>query len=265
MSYLDAFVLGLLQGLTEFLPVSSSGHLVMGQELLDVRIPGVAFEVAVHIATLFSVLVVFRKRVWALASGALRLDKEAWRYIGLLAAGTVPAAVVGLSARNLLEGLFENPVVVGFALLVTGGFLWTSRGAVAREPQAKPTLLAAAVMGLAQAFAIIPGISRSGATVVAGLWMGVEAEEAAAFSFLMAVPAILGAAVLELPAPGGEPAGMGGLATGPLLAGSLVAAVAGVLAIWTFVVMLKRRSFHRFGPYCWGVGGLFLLYLFLRG
>jgi undecaprenyl-diphosphatase len=115
---------------------------------------------------------------------------------------------------------------------------------------------------LAQAFAIIPGISRSGATVVAGLWLGVEAEEAAAFSFLMAVPAILGAAVLELPelARGTE-----GLAVGPLVLGSVVAAVAGVLAIRTFVAMLKRKSFHRFGPYCWTVGGLFLLYLLWRG
>jgi undecaprenyl-diphosphatase len=269
---LDAFILGLLQGFTEFLPVSSSGHLVMGQALLNVRIPGVAFEVAVHVATLLSVLVVFRHRLWALVAGAVRLDGEAWRYIGLLGLGTVPAAVVGLGAKDLLESLFEDPVVVGFALLVTGSFLWTSRSAMARNPQAKPSLRAAVVMGLAQAFAIIPGISRSGATVVAGLWMGVEAEEAAAFSFLLAIPAILGAAVLELPgllggesAPGGNLSGVGGVPAGPLLLGGLVAALAGILAIWTFVIMLKRRSFHRFGPYCWGVGSLFLLYLFLRG
>ena len=117
-------------------------------------------------------------------------------------------------------------------------------------------------MGLAQAFAIIPGISRSGATVVVGLWLGVEAEEAATFSFLMAVPAILGAAILEAP---GLMAGGGDLGAGPLMLGSIAAAVAGVLAIRTFVAMLKRKSFHRFGPYCWGVGGLFLFYLLMRG
>lgn len=199
-------------------------------------------------------------------------EGEAWRYLGLLVLGTIPAVVVGLGAKDILESLFEVPEVVGFALLVTGAFLWTSRSAMARDPKANPSLRTAVVMGLAQAFAIIPGISRSGATVVAGLWMGVEAEEAAAFSFLMAIPVILGAAVLELPdlvgggtAPVGEPAGLGGLPVGPLLLGSAVAAVAGILAIWTFVVMLKRRSFYLFGPYCWGVGGLFLLYLFLRG
>lgn len=117
-------------------------------------------------------------------------------------------------------------------------------------------------MGLAQAFAIIPGISRSGATVVAGLWLGVEAEEAAAFSFLMAVPAILGAAALELPTlseTGIE------LPASVLLAGGIAAAVTGILAIWTFVAMLRRKSFHRFGPYCVAVGAAFLLFLAIWG
>ena len=262
MSLLDAFLLGLIQGITEFLPISSSGHLVMGQALLDIQIPGVSFEVAVHVATLLSVLLVFRKRVAGLVVGAVRRDPEAWRYLGLLALATLPAVVVGLGARAALEALFEVPLVSALGLLITGSFLWTSRGAMARNPKARPGLRAAILMGLAQAFAIIPGISRSGATVVVGLWLGVEAEEAAAFSFLMAIPAILGAATLELPelAAGGI-----GLGTGPLILGSIVAAVAGVLAIWTFLAMLKRKSFHRFGPYCWGAGSLFLFYLLLRG
>jgi undecaprenyl-diphosphatase len=262
MSLLDALILGLIQGITEFLPVSSSGHLVIGQALLDIRIPGVAFEVAVHVATLFSILLVFRKRVAGLIVGAVRLDPEAWRYLGLLVLATLPAVVVGLGAKEFLEALFDVPEVVGVALLVTGGFLWSSRKALARDPKGKPGVRAAILIGLAQAFAIIPGISRSGSTVVAGLWLGVEAEEAAAFSFLIAVPAILGAALLELP---DLFDGAGGLAAGPLILGSAAAAVAGVLAIWTFVAMLKRKSFHRFGPYCWGVGSLFLLYLLMRG
>jgi undecaprenyl-diphosphatase len=130
-------------------------------------------------------------------------------------------------------------------------------------------------MGIAQAFAIVPGISRSGATVVAGLWLGVEAEEAAAFSFLMAVPAILGAALLQFPlfpdngglprAEGGIGAGVEGLGAGPVVLGGLAAALVGVLAIWTFVAMLRRKSFHRFAGYCWGVGAFFLLFLLLEG
>jgi undecaprenyl-diphosphatase len=269
MSLLDALILGLIQGFTEFLPVSSSGHLVIGQALLGIRVPGVAFETAVHVATLLSVLLVFRKRVGALVVGAVRGEAGAWRYLGLLALATLPAVVVGLGARHTLEGLFEAPQVAGVALLITGGFLWTSRGAMARNPTAEPGVREAFLMGLAQAFAIIPGISRSGATVVAGLWLGVEAEEAATFSFLMAVPAIMGAAGLQLPElmGGGEGLGeaTGGLGVGPLVLGGLVAAAAGVLAIRTFVAMLKRRSFHRFAPYCWLVGSLFLIYLFSSG
>jgi len=267
MTIWDALILGLIQGATEFLPVSSSGHLVIGQALLGIEIPGVSFEVAVHVATLFSVLLVFRKRLFHLIAGVFRGDRDAWQYVGLLFVATLPAVAVGFGARAAVEELFDVPAVAGFGLLVTGSFLWTAKGAMARHAtqnsasnsMGQPGLKEALLMGLVQAFAMVPGISRSGATVVAGLWLGVEAEEAAAFSFLMAIPAILGAAVLQIPDLK-ETASVGGPA---LLAGSLVAAVAGVLAIWTFVELLKRRSFHRFGPYCWGIGGLFLLYLFL--
>ena len=147
------------------------------------------------------------------------------------------------------------------SLLITGTFLWSARGALAREPGSPPKFRAAALMGLAQAFAIIPGISRSGATVVTGLWAGVEAEEAAAFSFLMAIPVILGAAILQLLDLGGSESAL----NGPTLLGTMVAAIAGVLAIRTFLGMLQRKSFHRFGPYCLAAGGLFLLYLVVSG
>lgn len=257
MNLLEAFLLGLIQGITEFLPVSSSGHLVMGQALLGIRIPGVSFEVAVHVATLLSVLVVFRKRISDLVAGVVRGDRGAWRYTGLLVVASLPATVVGLGFKDLLESLFESPVVAGVSLLVTGVFLWSSKGALSREPREAPALGAAAVMGLAQAFAIIPGISRSGATVVAGLWMGVDAEEAAAFSFLMAIPAILGAAVLQVSDLDRT------LSSAPMLLGSLVAAAAGILAIRTFLAMLENKSFHRFGIYCWVAGGAFLLFLLL--
>ena len=262
MSFLEAAILGLIQGMTEFLPISSSGHLVIGQALLGIRVPGVGFEVAVHLATLLSVLLVYRKRIGSLALGAFKLDPGAWRYVGLLALASLPVAIVGLGLRGAVEGLFEVPEVVGVALLVTGAVLWTTRKALARDPGRKPGVREALFMGLAQVVALVPGISRSGVTVVAGLWLGVEAEEAAAFSFLMAIPAIAGAAVLLGPVLSAE---RGALDLGPLVLGSAVAAVTGILAIKAFVAMLERRSFYRFGPYCWAVGGLFLLYLFLRG
>jgi len=262
MSVWEALILGIIQGATEFLPVSSSGHLVMGQALMDIRIPGVAFEVAVHVATLVSVILVYRTRVAGLASGALRGDRGAWRYIGLLFVATVPAAAVGLGAGDFIEGLFDTPVVTGVALLVTGTFLWTAREALARNPDGKPGIRVALLMGFAQALAIVPGISRSGATVVTALWLRVDAEEAAAFSFLMAVPAILGAAVLKLP----ELSESGlGLQAGALLIGGIAASVTGVLAIRTFIRMLQRQWFHRFAPYCWAVGAAFLLFLLIGG
>lgn len=262
MSVWEALILGIVQGATEFLPVSSSGHLVIGQALLDVRIPGVAFEVALHVATLLSVLLVYRKRIEGLALGALRGDRSAWRYLGLLFLATLPAALVGLGESQSIEALFDAPVVAGAGLLVTGSILWTTRRALARDPSGKPSVGVAFLMGLAQAVAIIPGISRSGATVVAGLWLGVEAQEAAAFSFLMAVPAILGAAALEMPALSESGIGLPGPV---LLAGGIAAAGTGVLAIRTFVAMLRRKSFHRFSPYCLAVGAAFLLFLAIWG
>jgi len=259
VSLFDAILLGLIQGITEFLPVSSSGHLVMGQMILNAEVPGIAFEVAVHVATLVSVLTVFRKRVWELLRGAVTLDRDSWGYLGMLAMATVPAVVVGLGADDLVHSLFESPVVVGVSLLVTGTLLWTTRWAMRRNPTGKPGPISAALIGFAQAFAIIPGISRSGTTVAVALWLGLEAEEAATFSFLMAIPVILGAAVLELPGL----ADGAGVSVGTLLAGCVVAAVAGVLAITTFVRMLKKKSFHRFALYCWAAGGLFLFYLLM--
>ncbi len=260
MSLWEAILLGMVQGATEFLPVSSSGHLVAGQALLGIRVPGVAFEVAVHVATLVSILIVYRDRVAQLVRGLVTGERTSWVYAGLLVAATIPAAVVGLLLKDAVETLFENPTFVGLAFLVTGALLWTTRAALARDPRREPGLGDAVVIGLAQAVAILPGISRSGSTVVAGLWLGVDPVRAAELSFLMAVPAILGAAVLQLPELAGETGiGMGGV----LVAGSAVAAVTGVLAIRTFLRMLRKRSFHHFAVYLWIVGALFLGWLWI--
>lgn len=256
----ESLVLGIVQGATEFLPVSSSGHLVIGQSLMGIAVPGVVFEVTVHLATLASILLVYRTRVARLLRHAAQGRGEAWRYLGLLALATLPAAAVGLLFRRRVEALFEAPVWVGGALLVTGALLWTTRRALRREAWSEPAAAAALAMGVAQSFALIPGISRSGATVVAGLWLGVEPREAAAFSFLMAIPAIGGAALLQAPE---ALEGMGGVAPAVLALGGLAAAVTGVLAIRTFVALLRKRAFHAFAPYCWAVGGGFLIYLAL--
>ncbi len=258
MSWWEALVLGVVQGATEFLPVSSSGHLVIGQALMGISVPGVIFEVTVHVATLLSILLVYRVRVTGLIRDAAAGERDAWQYVGLLALATVPAAAVGLLWRDRIEALFESPASVGVALLVTGGALWTTRWALRGREWRDPGLVAAVAMGVAQSFALVPGISRSGATVVAGLWLGVEPREAAAFSFLMAVPAIGGAALLQAPEALAGGSGTGALA---LVLGGAAAAVTGVTAIRTFVAVLRREAFHAFAPYCWAVGGGFLLWL----
>jgi len=262
----EAGLLGAIQGATEFLPVSSSGHLVMGQALLGIELPGVLFEVTVHLATLLSIVVAYRGRVAGLASGIVRAEGHAWRYLGLLVLATIPAALVGLLWRDRVEALFESPLTVGFALFVTGILLWSTRRVLRDGDDTRwreVALGAALAMGVAQSFALVPGISRSGATVVVGLWLGVEPREAAAFSFLMALPAIAGASVLELPEI--FSAGGGGIPGSTLLLGGGVAAVTGVLAIRTFVAMLRHRAFHHFAVYCWLAGGGFLSYLFVTG
>lgn len=253
MTWYEAVVLGFLQGATEFLPVSSSGHLVMGQAFLGIQLPGVGFEVALHVATLGSVLLVYRDRIGALVAGVARRDRDQLAYAGLLLLASVPAGVAGIALGDFFESLFESPSLVGAALIATGLALWSARRALNRSPSASPGVWAAVAMGFAQALAIVPGVSRSGATVVAGLWKGVEPSEAAAFSFLMSVPAVAGAALLKLPDAAGT-----GVSLPTLTLAAAVACVVGVLAIRTFQAMLTRRAFHRFAPYLWVAGAVLI-------
>ena len=196
MSYFDAIVLGLVQGLTEFLPVSSSGHLVMAQAFLGVPSPGVFLEVALHVATLVSVIVVYRKKLGELVAGLFRRDPGSLRYIGLLVLATIPVVIIGLLFRDAIESAFDTPYVTAFMLLITGAILW-STGVVRDRPWDEPTAKHSIAMGLAQCFALLPGISRSGSSIAAGLWTGLKGEKAAEFSFLMSLPAVGGAALLQ--------------------------------------------------------------------
>jgi undecaprenyl-diphosphatase len=262
MTEFEAILLGIIQGATEFLPVSSSGHLVLGQAFLGLSLPGITFEVVVHVATLVSVLVVYRARLLDLAGGVfLRRDADAWRYVGCLALATLPVSVVGVLFGGVIESAFDHPPAVGAALLVTGTILISTRWALRRSGERVVGWRIALLVGIAQCLALLPGISRSGTTVTAALWLGVSPLEAAAFSFLMSIPAIAGAAVLQLSG-GGSSIGVIGVV--PLAAGFLSAAVVGVLAIKLFVRMLENRSFPHFAWYCWGMGLFFLGWLALQ-
>ena len=196
---------------------------------------GVLFEVWVHMATLLSITLIYRQRIASLLKRLLNRDQQAVKYLGLLVLATLPAVAVGLLGEELVKIMFENPVIPGLALLVTGGVLWTTRSVSVAIKGEHPKWTGALLIGLAQALALIPGISRSGTTVVAGLWLGLKAEDAAEFSFLMAIPVILGATLLQLSEIGVSPS----LPTATLLVAGMASALTGVLAIKTFIKSLN--------------------------
>lgn len=258
MTYFDAVILGLVQGLTEFLPVSSSGHLVMAQIFLGVPSPGVFLEVVLHVATLLSVVVVYRIKLLELLVGTVRREPVALRYVGLLVLATVPVAVIGLLFRDPIETAFDTPYVTGFMLLVTGVLLYSTSwgGRVESDPQ--PRTRHALAMGFIQILTLLPGISRSGSTIAAGLWTNLDGERAAEFSFLMSIPAIAGAAILQA---SDIPEGVA--IDGPLIAGFMASLVAGIVAIKSLVWLVRRQGFHHFAWYVWAAGLFFLGYLYL--
>ena len=257
MTPIDALILGLVQGLTEFLPVSSSAHLVMGEELLGVNEPGVAFDVLVHGGTLLAVLVYFRRRIVQL------LRERSWGYASKIVVGTIPAGIVGVLFEDAIERVFATPVVVVFALLWTGTFLLSLK-AIPRDRSevAEPSLWQAWWIGCAQMTAILPGISRSGSTIAAARWLGLAPAPAAEFSFLLGVPAIAGAIVLQA---GELRAGFAAGSGGTYLVGWVAALVAGLVAIALVFRMLERRAFPNFGWYCWAAAAAFGAWLWFRG
>ena len=256
----QGLILGTVQGLSEFLPISSSGHLVLTQWLLGYQSPGVSFEVLLHLATLLSVLLVYWRRVAWLLHGLARGQGDAWQFAGLLVLASIPAAVAGLLFRDVFEAQFESPTVVGIDFLVTALVLWSTRWVVKADTESVVRWPSAVAMGLAQVLAILPGVSRSGTTIAAGLWGRVGARAAAEFSFLMAVVVIAGTGLLEAM----------DLADGPLLIewgvvwAFLAALVSGVFAIRFLVLLLRRGRFYVFAPYAAVVGSLTLVWAVLR-
>ena len=261
MNLWQGILLGLVQGLTEFLPVSSDGHLAVIGHVAGVHTPGVFVEVALHVATLGSILVVYGRRFWQLAVDVLRRQPEALRYAGLLLIGMIPAGLVGIFLQHLIERAFESLWAAGVGFLITGACLWSTRH---RGPEgaARPTPRGALIIGLAQAFAPLPGVSRSGTTIASGLWVGLGAVAAADFSFLMAIPLIAGAGLVEARHASVDIAQVGAV---PLLVGCIVAFVSGVFAIRFLVAMLRRGRFYVFAPYCFAIGLFTLAYALWHG
>jgi undecaprenyl-diphosphatase len=261
MSLWQGILLGLVQGLTEFLPVSSDGHLAVIGHIAGVRTPGVFVEVALHVATLGSILVVYGKRFTQLALGVLRRQPEDLRYAGLLLIGMIPAGLVGIFFEDLIARAFDSLLAAGIGFLITGAALWSTRHRPV-EGASRPSPRGALIIGLAQALAPLPGVSRSGMTITSGLWVGLGAVPAADFSFLMAIPLIAGAGLVEARHATADLALVGAV---PLLVGCLVAFVSGVFAIRFLVAMLRRGRFYAFAPYCFAIGTLTIVYALWHG
>ena len=271
MTWIEAILLGVVQGLTEFLPVSSSGHLVLFQHWLGWTEPELLFDISLHVGTLIAVVVVFSRDLAALvktlfqlpdlmhSAGGFRqllaVNTEA-RLMAMIIVGSVPTAILGLLFAHVAEQLFASVTTVGITLLITGTFLWFTRrqkgpGLVVTGMGWRHGLL----IGLVQGLAIIPGISRSGSTIAAALYLGIDRQTAFRFSFLLSLPAIVGAFVLGLD---GE-AFTGSMPVGLILAGSLAAAVVGYIALKILLHMVISGWLYRFAPYCWIVGAVALI------
>ena len=249
--FLDVTILSVLQGVAEFLPISSSGHLVIGQHLLGLDVPGMRLDLMLHFGTLVSICVFYWRTIWRI------LSKFEWQYVLKIVLSALPAIVVYFFFRDFIEGLFENAKMVGALLMFTGAVLMGTR--FLPRGNHEVNFLRAILMGLGQSIALLPGVSRSGMTLASARGGRVAPEAAAEFSFLMSTPLILGAAFLEaLKAFGGSAAETASAVPEPswglVSYGAVVAAVTGYFSLAWLVKVLKGRWFWAFGPYCIVVG-----------
>lgn len=262
--FFDVTLLAILQGVAEFLPISSSGHLVIGQHLLGMGSPSMRLNVFLHMGTLVAIFAYYRARMGALLAGlfGLRGDpmqrRSAWGYVGKIVLSAIPAILVYFPLRHPIDALFENARMVGALLMFTGAVLAGTRFL----PRGNNAVCwwRAFFMGCGQAVALLPGVSRSGMTLASARTGRVDPAAAAEFSFLMSTPLIAGAAVLELLDSLAATDAAGEVGWGLVCYGAAVAAVVGYFSLAGLVRMLKGRFFWLFGPYCFVAGLLTLCF-----
>ena len=274
MTFLEAIFLGILQGLTEFLPISSSGHLVLAQTYLGLKESLVFFDVMVHVGTLAAVLVVYRDAIWKLTTGGLSTltDTQFWRkpgarlntsaelkFIWLILLGSIPTGVIAVLFKTELESLFHEVHLVSTMLILTGAILQLPRLRKQEmddhdDPTGKLKTWHAPLIGIAQGCAITPGISRSGTTISLALFLGIPAKTAAEYSFLLSIPAILGAVVLKI-----RDIGDITIPFHTVGAGMLAAFIVGYIALRFLLAVLNRGKFSLFSYYCIALGLISLL------
>jgi undecaprenyl-diphosphatase len=271
MEMYEGIVLGVLQGLTEFLPVSSSGHLVLGQIFFGITESQLIFDISLHVGTLLAILVVYFSDIRSLLASVFgflskALSGKPFRHLfkadphlriaGLILVGSFPTAVIGLFIKQYEAVLFSSASLVGFMLILTGIILWVSRNYYTAEPIGDGFSIKKAVfIGTVQGLAVLPGISRSGSTIAAGMMAGLDRDTAARFSFLLSVPAVMGAEVLGL-----KDIMEQGLSIDLVtIYGTIAAFITGLIALKLLLHLVHAGRFHLFAPYCWLAGAAALL------
>jgi undecaprenyl-diphosphatase len=263
MDLIQAIILGAIQGLTEFFPVSSSGHLVIFQQMMGLKEPVLIFDISVHMGTLAAIVIYFFKDIINIIKSLVHsisslLSGQSGHFTGLesrdinmawmLVAGSIPTAVIGAGLQMISDVLFSSLLLVGVSLVITGGILLGTRWI--RQENVSDTDLTikqALLIGTVQGLAVIPGISRSGSTIVAGLFLGVNRNLAIRYSFLLSIPAILGALVLQLFT---DPSGAGNISLSIIAAGLLTSLIVGYVALSLLVKMVQKGHLYFFAPYC---------------
>ncbi len=260
MSGLEAIILGFVQGLTEFLPVSSSGHLTIGKELLGIESSNLKFEVIVHAATVTSTIVVFYKEILNLIKGFFRFKlNDETNYLIKIAISMIPVFIIGIFFKEYVEQIFGSGLlIVGLSLLLTATLLTLTNFIKPREREI--TKKDAFIIGVAQAIAVLPGLSRSGATISTGMMLGVKKEEIAKFSFLMVLVPVLGDAFLELIS-GEFTAAASGISITSLILGFVSAFLSGLFACKVMINLVKKAKLTGFAIYCAIIGVLCLVSL----
>ena len=269
MTFLEAIFLGILQGLTEFLPISSSGHLVLAQTFLGLKEPLVFFDVMLHVGTLAAVLVVYREAIGKLVIGGVSTlaDTQFWRkpsagfnastelkFIWLILLGSIPTGVIAVLFKTELESFFHEVQLVSIMLILTGLILQLPRLRKRDVASSELKTWHAPLIGIAQGCAITPGISRSGTTISLALFLGIPAKTAAEYSFLLSIPAILGAVVLKI-----RDVGDTAIPLHIVGAGMLAAFIVGYIALRFLLAVLNRGKFSQFSYYCIALGLVSLL------
>ncbi len=268
ISVIKAIILGVVQGLTEFLPVSSSGHLVLFQSFLNIGGNSFFLDVMLHFGTLIAVALFFREDIWKLIKVVPLLfcvsryreslrENSYFHLLCLIIIGTIPTLIIGLAFKELFKSLFQSPLIISFTLALTGLMLFSAdRVKKTTRKMKEMTFGESFLIGVAQGLAITPGISRSGSTISTALWRRISPEDAGRFSFLLSLPAILGANLLEAKDVWGQvPAGE----LKVIAIGTLVAFLSGLAALKLLMFMLQKQRLRYFAYYCWSVSVLGLL------